>query len=395
MAKRVKLTEKIKSLLYAKLDDETADLTKFAVFECVAASTRKIKQKYSAYDGSIMAQSVLTGAVEWLVAESVPLQVMHNGSVLPIGQVLEAQVLPAESDQHDLRVLFYVSADSEYAEKMDMGIIDEVSVGMLAKHAYCSECEFDYLAEGNEINFWLRECDKEHRLGDNGTHLRLSGCASWKELSLVGKGASNKPKIVGRAKQVLSASQFQQLAANGGNPDLAYYLCSSTLAEGKTSKSNTPKENSMELQSLVADLTTSKAAVIALEATKTTLTGELETSTKALAAANEQVSTLSASLELAKSEVANLKSEDTAVKLADAEKIVISLSGFVQKNWKLALNATGQTVPKEAPSSEDMITQLEAAQAQLSTIPRHGVSFGADHQEESAQLPRADAFKSK
>lgn len=389
MAKRVELTERISSLLKAKLEDENADLSKVAVFECVAASTRKITQKHSAYDGAVMSESVLLQASQWLSGESVPILTMHNGSLLPIGQVLEAQSIPAEGDHHELRALFYLEADSDYADKLDLGIIDEVSVGMMAKHAYCSECDFDYMADGNEFHFWLRECGNEHALGQDGTHLRLSGCASWKELSLVGKGASSKPKIVGRAKQVLSADQFQQLAANGGNPDLAYLLCSSTLAEGQTSKTKPSKEKTMELTQLVSELTAEKAAKLALEATNATLTSQLETSGAELTAANESIATLTA-------QVAELTDADNEATIKELSEKTVELSDFIQKNWKLALTATGKEVPEEVPSHTEMISQLEAAQTTLATIPRGGISAGADQDNSvnANSMAQASAFNS-
>lgn len=392
MTKRVEITERIAALLKAKLDDESADLSKVVVFECVAASTRKITQRGSAYDKAVMAKSVLDGAVAHLAEESVPILVMHEGRMLPVGQTLEAQVIPAADDHHELRCLFYMDANSTYVDQIELGIVDEVSVGMLANHAYCSECDFDYMAEGNEFHFWLRECDKEHQLGAEGVHLRLSGCDTWKELSLVNKGASSKPKIVGRSKQVLSADQFQQLAASGANPDIMYLLCSSTQPEGKPSKHKPSKETPMELSQAIDKYAEEKAAKLALEANLADVNGKLETSDNALNAANTQIAELTSKVEA-------LEAADTAVELASAKELNVELSGFIKKNWELALKATGQEIPEEAPSAKDMISQLDAAQAKLASIPRGGVAAPVEGEEAEAALAQtmahATAFQSK
>jgi hypothetical protein len=390
MTKRVEITGTLLELLRAKTGDDNFDVTKVVAYESIAASTRPIKKTYSPYDKAVMAESVLTEAAAILASGSVPLLTLHNGSMLPVGQCLDAGVVSADGGHSELRVIFYLEATDELVGKLDLGIIDEVSVGMLAQHAYCSECSFDYLLPENIYNFWMRNCENDHTLGQDGVHLRLSGCNSWGELSLVPKGASNNAKIVNRAQQRLSNESYQKLAASGGHPDLVYLLCSSS--EAPQDKSSTLGDNHMELTALIGDLTNARAEVMTLTATKTSL----EAAGLAMKTENDE---LKASLDTVTAELTTLKANDAVTKLTTVELELTSVSEFVKKNWEMALKATGKEVPAETPTSADMIAQLEAAQVQLAAIPRNGVSHGLNNGESGivnlqAQA-QASAFQSK
>ena len=389
MTKRVKIEGRLLELLKAKTGDENFDSSKVVAYESISASTRPIKKSHSPYDKAVMNVSVLTEAAAILDSNSVPLLVMHEGSMLPIGQCLLAEVVAVENGHSELRTVFYLEADSPHVNKIDLAIIDEVSVGMLCKNAYCSECDFDYLKPENLYNFWMRTCENDHVLGTNGVHLRLVGCDSWSELSLVNKGASNNAKIVNRAQQAMSKDTHTRIAASGGNPELIYLLCSST---GQTQvTTNLSEVSDMELGQLVTELSTAKAEVIVLTGVKTELTATNTDLTTKLAEAN---TTLTA----AQAELATLKAQDTTAKLATTEAELAVTNDFLTKNWKLALAATGKEVPETIPSSADMIAQLEAAQVQLAAIPRNGVSQGLGQEAGIVNLQaqaHASAFQSK
>lgn len=390
MTKRVELTGQLLQLLKEKTGDDNFDVSKVVAYESIAASTRPLKQRNSPYDKAVMSRSVLSDAADILANTSVPLLVMHKGEMLPIGQCLDAGVVQAEQDHHELRVVFYLEESNELVSKLDNGIVDEVSVGMLAEHAYCSECDFDYMKPENMYNFWLRSCDNDHVLGQDGTHLRLSGCSSWSELSLVGKGASNNAKIVNRAQQRLSTESYQKLAASGQSPDLVYLLCSSSTAPQVKLPSNL-EANEMELTQLITELSTEKAQVISLKASEQALSARAETLTTENAELKLSVDTLT-------SKVATLEANDAVAALATANEQLTAAQAFIKTNWELALRATGKEVPTEAPTSAEMITQLEAAQVQLAAIPRNGVSHGLGHDDGVVQLraqAQASAYQSR
>jgi len=376
MAKRLELTERIKSLI-AKAVGDDVDFTKIAAYEAVSASTRPISQSYSPYDGAQMTQAFLQEMADYLETESVPKLVMHEGHMLPIGKVFHADVLASENGHFDLNSLFFVQSQSEYAEKIDLGIIDEVSVGALPNHAYCSECDFDYAAPGNEMSFYYRECDNEHMLGVDGVHLRLTGLKKWKEQSLVGKGASNKPKILGSAKQRLSKEAYQQLAADGMSPEaieMAYLLCSATQ---KTNDEGDP----MDLKALTDQ-------VVNLSSEKTKAETKLELAETNLLTANASVESLTArvteleaSLEAASNGEDKTKLEEVNVKLAEAKTV----SDFVAKQANLACVAAGIEL-KESATVIEQIAALEEAQVKLANIPRGGVALGAGGVEDELVL---------
>jgi hypothetical protein len=47
----------------------------------------------------------------------------------------------------------------------------------------------------------------------------MIGLDKWMELSLVSRGASSKPKIMGRAKQVMGKETYDRIAASGVSPE--------------------------------------------------------------------------------------------------------------------------------------------------------------------------------
>ncbi len=299
--------------------------------------------------------------------ESVPIQVMHNGQMLPVGKVFAADTYSADEGHTDLNVLFYVDAEGPYARDIDLSILDEVSVGAAPNHAYCSECSFDYMAEGNEMSFWFRECDNGHRIGENGTHLRLTDLRAWKELSLVNKGASNKPKILGSAKQRLGKDAYNQLAASSSPEAVqySYMTCSPTQSEttGET----------MDLSALTNQVSTLSAANGKLEV-------KLETAEAALTASQSEVAALKGQVEELNTKIENgsetkLQSDLSAAQeqLETANKIV----GVFDEQLKLAAVAAGLTLA-EGASADEKIELLKQAQIKLAAIPRGGVGKGAD-----------------
>tara|TARA_X000001388_G_scaffold52616_5_gene38370 strand:+ start:7648 stop:8817 length:1170 start_codon:yes stop_codon:yes gene_type:complete len=366
MAKRLTLTERIKALITEAAGDEI-DFSQIAAYESVAASTRPINQPHTAYHGAIMTEGFLSQMATAYKEESVPIQVMHNGQMLPVGKVFAAETFSADEGHTDLNVLFYVDANSQYARDIDLAILDEVSIGAASTHAYCSECSFDYMEEGNEMSFWYRECDNGHQIGKDGVHLRLTELRAWKELSLVNKGASNKPKILGSAKQRLGKDAYNQLAASHSNPEavqFSYLACSPTQSEttGET----------MDLSALSNQVSTLSAANGKLELKLETAESALEASQTEVAKLKGQIETLEAQVEAGSD--SKLKTELTEAKtsLEAAKKIV----GCFDEQLKVAAVAAGLEFSEDA-TADEKIELLKKAQIKLAAIPRGGVSQGA------------------
>jgi hypothetical protein len=392
MSKRLQLSEQLKKKIRLASGNDDIDFNLIAAYESVAASTRPIHQSRTAYDGAVMSEAFLVEMSEHLLSESVPILIMHEGSMLPAGKVFDAAVLDAESGHKDLVALFYVESDSDEAKKIDLGIIDEVSVGALPLHAYCSECDFDYMAENNEMNFYFRECDEGHALGVNGTHLRLTKLSSWKELSLVGKGASDKPKIVGSAKQRLGKERYQSLAASSMSDkgiEMAYLLCSAT-----TPTINDDEGNDMNLKDITDQ-------VSSLSADKARLEVKMEGADLALAASKTEVAALQDKVDKLVLELAATEQSETAKKLVELEAAVEGqkpLQEFFDAQVKAAAVAAELEL-KEGLSNDEKITLMKNAQIKLAAIPRGGLTneptSGEVNLSQIAMLSRNSAFQTK
>lgn len=374
MAKRLVLTDKLKQQIIAAAGDPDIDFSKIVAYESAAASTRPISQRTTAYHNAQMSEGFLREMVTHLTNNSVTLQVMHNNEMLPIGKVFASDVFAAEAGHYELNAAFYLEADSEHVSKIDLAIIDEVSVGALPKHAYCSECAFDYMSDPYAM--YYRECPDEHVLGENGVHLRLTALDAWKELSLVNRGASSKPKILGAAKQRLGTTEYQRLAASNNMLDLTYLSCAHT----PNPETTTPKGNAMDPKTLEL-----AQSVGRLESEKTTLEASLTASKAALDTAHTELSTVKAELA---AEKAKVPADVEGLKAAQDK-----LTAFLAGQYKHACVAADLQF-KEGAIADEMVAAIEQAQIKLGTIPRNGVTKPADQPEkvELANFDRAASY---
>lgn len=369
MAKRITITPDIQALI-AKAAGDDVDVSKLVAYESVSASTRPISQKSTAYHGALMSEGLLQAAVEWLSSESVPLITMHQGELLPVGKVFHAEVVAADLDHKELRTLFYLQESDPLTPKLDLGIIDEVSVGMLPEHAYCSECGFDYLKEGNEGAFWFQECDEGHQIGVEGVHLRLTGLRRWSEMSLVGKGASHKPKIVGQKDRRLAAGINE-----------SYLELRASPSANSQPVSNQPKgKPDMELKELVGELTDAKVQLQLAQAGKETVDAQLAAATSKVEALEKEVSELKAKLNPEQeAELATLK--------ADLEKA----QAFISEQAPQAAVAAGLELKEDATMAEQLEV-LKASQVKLGAIPRGGKSRAQGEPLELKSAPTMAGF---
>lgn len=367
MAKRVELTERIKQALTKR---GVTEFEKVAVFECTAASTRPINQKWSIFHNAKMTPDMLRAMSQYLETESVPLMQLHNNYALPTGQMLYGDTFEAGFDT-ELNVLFYVDADSDEATKIDLGIIDEVSVGAEAKRACCSKCGFDFFASDKTRSqlIWERTCDNDHTLGQDGTHLILDGVQKWGETSLVAKGASSRPKILPIDSQKLANDEnYKRLAANGINPDL-FTVRASTI---QPTPPSTQEDDTMEAKELLAQLTQTTTELGAAQANVTNMRAELTQ----LRTKNTELTTQLAAAQTAPStRETELTTQLSTVtqELNDVKSSKTVAVNFISEHYKKACALLSQD-PKEDVSLEDMISVVTDARLALHQIPVNGVT---------------------
>jgi len=291
--KQVEITDEIVAQI-EQVTKTSIDRNNIIVFEAAALSTEPLHKRGSIYHEARAVRSTLEDMVQRLNSgeESVPLHTMHmQSNELPKGRVFQARISDEPNGSSVLRAMFYLPlSERELIEKINLSILDEVSVGLKSKQALCSKCGFDFFGpEADFMNLMTQTCDNDHIIGEDGMHLKLVGIDRWMELSLVSRGASDKPKILSRVKNLVSKVEQDRMAADG-KPLEALCLFTSTAME-------TPQ---------MADKTETKdfdakAAIEALEAKITELTENLASKDK------EPDAELQAQLDAANARVAELE----------------------------------------------------------------------------------------
>lgn len=260
-----------------------ADLTaeEVVVFEATAAGTAPISKVGSIWNEARITRATLEEMALKLntKAESVPLHTLHlQGDELPVGRVFNGFLNDTEMGETELRVHFYLpKSEAAMIEKINLGIVDETSIGMQPQAMLCSECGWDYRGDEADFdNFWDRTCLNGHTIGESGHHLILAGVEHWTELSLVSRGASRNAKIHGRAKAQMSQEQTERLAASGLNPGHVTLFASPTKEKEPMAKDPAVTVPNPEA-----------AAVFDAEASFTALTASVEAITALLTAKEE------------------------------------------------------------------------------------------------------------
>ncbi len=226
------------------------------------------------------------------------------------------------------------NTEVDLINKLEGGAIEEVSVGTQYKHLNCSACGWDYLgADATDENIWTMTCANDHRLGEDGNHLKLNGLDRWREQSLVSLGAAQGAKIVSRTQALLGADAYNALKASGRDPARTILFASATPI---------PEQDKMELEKLVTELTDAKAKVIVQAAEIT-----------ALKLAADKVPALETKVTELTAEVATLKASD-GVK---AQEELKASMGFVRAEESRLAVALGATPLVETAS----LTELQAS----------------------------------
>lgn len=350
-SKRVPMTPKLAQKIRTALGDAEMSVDNLVVYEARALSTEAIKRKSGFYNGARFNRSTLTQMAELINKEghAVPLMIMHETEVLPVGKVFSAEVHDDENGESALFTQFYIPKDkTDLVSDIDNGLIDEVSVGVLTQKALCSECNFDYF--GEEATFshiWNLTCPEGHTIGQDGVHIRAVGLKDFAELSLVGRGAATNPKILPRAKQVIGSETMDRLAASAAPLDarlvtvLSKIELSNTKPQGDKSMDKEQmglfKATVEEAANLKVELTASKTAaeeankkVVELTATNETLVAEVAQ----LKSGNEKVAELSDQLTAATKELT-----EAAEKLVPHAKAALTASGVAEADLPTTVTA--------------------------------------------------------
>lgn len=389
MPKQVEKTAGLIKEIQRSVGDPNLDTSNFAVFETRLVSTAPIDKK-GFHDGARLSRNTLVEMAEFVNADSstLPLQIMHDKDVLPVGRVFSATVSELPTGESELEGLFYIAKTDEFKTSLiadiESSTIDEVSVGILTEHAFCSECNFDYFGEESDFsNIWSLTCNDGHTIGEKGCHVRLVGMDTFSELSLVNRGASTGAKIRSSDKHKIEFSHetIKRLAASGMPTELHY-----CQLDTKLSKTKTP----------IGDLNMPGIEVAEFAAINKSL-GKVEVE---LSLANEQIVTLEASLEAKAVELKESKDLQAkgAVELkAENEKLEAELSGIsglVFDDLKAALVASGETeadVPETLPAMLSMIKDKGLKLHQLFGAEPESENHKDDVKTELAQEERRKA----
>jgi hypothetical protein len=321
----------------AKLQKAVGDdvnLDDLAVYEAIAFNTLPIRKSSALYNKAVAERGVLLEMAERLSKESLPVQIMHDGSELPVGRVFFGEVQNTNLGS-ELRVLFYVGKDeAKIIEKIDAGIVDQVSVSILPKQILCSDCGFDFLGASSTFeNVYSGKCAEGHTLGQGHTHAQLVGLDQFNEMSLVGRGGAQNARIVSKEDQRLAASDSKSHLFLNVNARTAL----------------------MELEALVAQLTDAKAA----DAVKA---GEIVSLKATIATLTEKVTALQATIDAAP----DVAAKDTKITGLQAE--LDATVGALSDIAKRVLVASGDTDPKLPAKAAELVALITEKSASMSAL---------------------------
>lgn len=373
MAKKLAINDNLRALL-TKFSEGTEE-TSVTFYEAVILNTLPISKKGTIFDKSIIAQSYLQEMADYVEAgNGIPIHTIHQQyAELPFGKVVKAQLFFDSNQLPELRVIFYM--DNQHVnliQGIESGAISELSIGAQPKHMLCSECGFDYLgASATFSNFWDMECDKEHKIGENGVHLNITGLDRWYELSLVSAGAAKNTKIIPAARSLLGDQEYNRLRASGVTPELTLLQATMTAPKPETTP---PKDNSMDLAALnqkyidaSVTLGLKEKEIVTLTTSNTELTQKLSATTTELATAKTEAETAKAALTKAQADFAAVDAGKEKTRADSATKVLFSLAS------KFAV-AAGIEAPKEDADALALEKVIDDSRAKLSTLPTGGVA---------------------
>jgi len=250
MTKRVVLNETIISKMKSVLGEDISP-DNYVVYKARAISTEAISKRGS---DLLNGATPTEGFIRSIVAmanepqKNVSVHTMHDDFALSIGRVFDMwEVVEFDSVHAAYAYLAILKNDEnkEVIEKIDAGILDEVSIGFEIKSGKCSVCGWDFfdndLDEDEKFDhLWNATCANGHVMGKDGAHLVLDAPKSFSEISIVNQGAAHKAKIQEIAKFSLSFEDAKKdaksLLAKVGNTTVLTKLESKMTEEEMTAK---------------------------------------------------------------------------------------------------------------------------------------------------------------
>jgi hypothetical protein len=286
--KQLEMTAELSALIKSRVGTDV-DTAQLAVFETIGLNTRPLPGKRGAiFEGAVVSPLALKEIVDRINdGGHIPLIADHELFGAPKGRVFHAG-LDWGDEGLELRALFYLDpTETSLITKLNAGTLDEVSFAFMSRQFLCSECGWDYFQLADDDNIINRTCGNGHKIGQNGVHGNMVGLNQLIELSLVARGAADKPKIVGKSDSKLAPAAMQVLAAKGFEVDRLV-----VQASIGTQKEDTMSEAA--INALTAQLTSASTREAALTTQLTTATTERDTARTELAAANASIATLTA-----------------------------------------------------------------------------------------------------
>ena len=406
MTKRVVLNETIISKMKSVLGEDISP-DNYVVYKARAISTEAISKRGSdLLNGATPTENFIRSIVAMAnePQKNVSVHTMHDDWSLSIGRVFDMwEVVEFDSVHAAYAYLAILKNDEnkEVIEKIDAGILDEVSIGFEIKSGKCSVCGWDFfdnnLSEDDKLeHLWNATCANGHVMGKDGAHLVLDAPKSFSEISIVNQGAAHKAKIQEIAKFSLSFEDAKKdaksLLAKVGNTTVLTKLESKMTEEEMTAKF---AEMEAKLADMSAKLSSSEdpapaAAEPAPEGKKPAEASADEGDKKpAEAPADEGDKPAEATAEAAHADEVEDKDEDEKVKALEAEveklkaekeglasELATAKAMFAEEVNKALVAADKEKVSVETELSA-MAKALHDANVTLAAIPVNGRAAAA------------------
>lgn len=357
------------------------DLDTLHVFEVRATSTIALRGKTGTiFEKAKISPNTIAQLARAVNNDPVALMMDHDMRGAPYGKFFYGEAIPMENGETELRGLMYVDeTEPKVLGKMNAASIEEVSIQFKSEKMLCSECGFDYMeaaANDDYMPFILRECDEEHKIGEDGVHVNLIGVDEVMELSLVSRGAAKNSKIITPSDAKLG-QEAQRLAAAG--VELDNFYCTASLSD--------LGEENVDFEKFMAKLDAANEAK--------------QTAVVSLTAAEAQVTTLTASVEERDATIATLTAErdDLQTRLDAAEEAgslteaqTAALNDYVGRQFVALKALDGDTDAKVLEDVTEMVSYIGENEARLSAlIPTGGASRGASGGETEEEIAKRES----
>lgn len=379
--KQIPMTPQIEAWLKTALGPDVENIETYAVFESISLNTQPLPGKRGTiFEGSVVPPTTLLAMVNYINGDggSLPLMIDHNMDGAPKGRIFHAGLTPSDEGV-EFRTLFYIDpTETALIAKVNNGTYDEVSVQFLAEKILCSECGWDYRgSDASWSNLLELTCDNNHHIGEDGVHTRLVGLESFVEISLVARGAAEKPKIVGKSASKLATATVERLAAQGFK-DLDALIVRASLGENDVN---------IDVNKLVADLSDVKAELKTSTASIATLTARAEKAETDLAAAQTQLGERD-------STIADLNTQLDAAKGATRADEADAAITYLKDVLTGVRTASGKEVGDLPETVADLTAAIDAETSKLTAIlPVNGVSQPAGSDDDRAEKRDFSAFR--